>query len=211
MLPKNSVGAKQIKANAVVAQKIKANAVVAKKIKAGAVNGAKVADGSLTGADVAPGSLTGANLAAGTVATANLADAAVNSAKVLDKSLKGGDIAPDSLTGAEIDESTLGPVPNAVEATRLGGKSAAEFLTADVYKKESALAEGINLGDGTYAIEQACDPGDILLSGGPADVNAASSMVESFPAPGSVNGWKVRIRPNPAPDNFLVVVLCLRR
>jgi hypothetical protein len=188
VLPKNSVGTTQIKKEAVATAKIKANAV----------NGAKVADGSLTGADVADGSL----------ATADLADGAVNSAKVLDRSLNGNDVAPDSLTGTEINESTLGQVPSAVNADQLGGKTPAGYLASAVYVKESPVAEGTNLGDGTFAIEQACNPGDAMLSGGPANVNSTSIMVESFPAPGTTNAWKARIKPAAA-DNFSVVVLCV--
>lgn len=197
-LPKNSVGPKQIRANAIHGKQLAANAV----------NGAKVADGSLTGADVADGSLTGADLANATVATAKIADKAINSAKVLDNSLKGSDIAPDTITGSKIDESTLGPVPTALNSKQLEGKSAAAFLSSSVYKKESALEAGTDLGDGTHAIEVSCNPGDLLLSGGPADVSATSTMVESFPAPGTLNGWKVRLA-TPNPDNFLVVLLCV--
>lgn len=196
-LPKNSVGPKQIKAGAVRAKQLANNAVT----------GAKVADGSLTGADVADGSLTGADLANGTVANADIADKAVNSAKVLDNSLKGSDLAPDTVTGSKIDESTLGPVPNALNSKQLEGKGAAAFVSSTIYKKESALEVGTDLGDGTHSIEESCNPGDILIAGGPADVNATSTMVESFPAPGTTNGWKARIA-TPAEDKFLVVVLC---
>jgi hypothetical protein len=53
MLPKGSVGAKQLKAGA----------VTAKKLRSGAVNGAVVADGSLGAQDLAPGVITrGADL-----------------------------------------------------------------------------------------------------------------------------------------------------
>jgi hypothetical protein len=54
-----------------------------------------------------------------------------------------------------------------------------------------------------------CDAGDILMSGGPANVNATSDMVESFPSPGIINGWSVRLHKNAVADNFSVVVLCL--
>ena len=195
-LAKNSVGTKQLKKNAVTAAKIKANAV----------SGAKVADGSLTGADVADKSLTGADVADKSLTNVDLADNAVTSAKVLDKTLTGKDVADNSLTGTDINESTLSQVP---DAARLGGRAASGFVTTNVYRNESATEAGTSLGDGTFYIDEACNPGDILLSGGPANVNSTSVMVESFPTPGLTNSWRARIKPTAA-DNFSVVALCAR-
>jgi hypothetical protein len=68
-LPRNSVGARQIKKNAVRASEVRANAVAGAEVKDGAiglvdlaansVDASKVVDGSLGGADVAPGALLG--------------------------------------------------------------------------------------------------------------------------------------------------------
>jgi len=196
-LPAKSVGPKQIKKNAVSTAKLKNGAVSTAKLRSGAVTGEKIADGAVTETKLADAAVT----------TTKIADAAVNSAKVLDKSLTGGDVASNTLTGGNIDESTLGQVP---DAAKLAGRLPASFLSSTVYKKESALEEGTDGGDETHSIEEFCDPGDVLLAGGPADVSATSSMVESFPAPGSTNGWKVRLR-TPATDNFLVVVLCAKQ
>ena len=209
-LPKNSVGTRQIKKGAIATPKIKANAVNSAKVADGSLTGNDVAEGSLTGADIADGSVAGADVADGSLGTADLADAAVNSAKVADRSLKGTDVAPDSLTGTEIDESTLGQVPSAANAALLDGKAPSAFTSSTVYVKQSPLSEGTNLGDGTFAIEESCNPGDLLVAGGPAEVNATSTMVESFPAPGKLNGWKARIKPAAA-DNFVVVLLCARQ
>jgi hypothetical protein len=52
VLPKKSVGAKQLKSNAVTTAKIKKNAVTKAKIKNGSVDGSKIADGSVSGADL---------------------------------------------------------------------------------------------------------------------------------------------------------------
>ncbi len=186
-LDRNSVGARQLTKNAVTTAKIKKNAVT----------GAKVKDGSLTGADVADASLT----------TADLADGSVNSAKVLDGSLTGKDVASNSLTGANIDESTLGQVP---DAAKLGGKAATAFTSSSIYKNESPVEQGTPLGDGTYYIDEACNPGDVLLAGGPANVAGTSIMVESFPTPGLTDSWRARIKPAAA-DNFSVVVLCAKQ
>jgi hypothetical protein len=54
-LPKNSVGADQIKKDAVQASEVKQNAVAAPEIKAGAVGSSELLDGSLTAVEFAPG------------------------------------------------------------------------------------------------------------------------------------------------------------
>lgn len=196
-LAKNSVGAKQLKKNAVTTA----------KVKNGAINGAKVADGSLTGADVADGSIGTNDLADLAVTAGKLAADSVDSGKVKDKSLKGGDVADDSLTGTQINEGTL----NGVNAATLGGKGSTQFLSSEVYKNESAVEEGVDKGGGTFAISEGCNPGDVLLSGGPANINPTSAMLESFSTPGDINSWTVRIQKNAQPDNWSVVVLCVKQ
>jgi hypothetical protein len=206
-LGKNTVGTKQLKKNAVTAA----------KIKNGAINSAKVTDGSLTGVDIADGSIGGgeiANLAIGTaklgdnaVNTAKLGDNAVNSAKVQDKSLKGGDVADGSITGTQISEGTL----KNIDAATLNGKASTQFLSSAVYKNESAVEAGVDKGEGTFAISEACNPGDVLLSGGPANIRSTSAMLESFSTPGDINSWTVRIQKNGQEDNWSVVVLCVKQ
>jgi hypothetical protein len=133
-----------------------------------------------------------------------------NSLKSIDlkdgKAVSGVDVIDGSLTGDDIDETTLGQVP---DSANLQGRGAASFLSSSVYKAESATGPGTALGDGTFIIDEACNPGDILLSGGPANVNATSTMVESFAAPGSTSTWRARINKNGNADNFSVVVLCI--
>ncbi|HJQ30343.1 MAG TPA: hypothetical protein VJ827_13470 [Rubrobacter sp.] len=97
---------------------------------------------------------------------------------------------------------------DSLNADQVDGKSASEFVANNIYKRESAIAAGTDKGDGTFVIGQACDPGDVLLSGGPANVNGTSSMVESFPSPGTTNSWSARIQKNGLADNFSVVVIC---
>jgi hypothetical protein len=189
-LAKNSVGTKQLKSNAVTAA----------KIKNGSVGGAKVADGSLSGAD----------LAAGSVANANLADNAVGSTKIQEKGVLGKDVGDDTLTGGNIKESTLGTVPTATDATKLNGRQSTAFLSSAIYKKESPVEAGVDKGGETYAISEACNPNDVLLSGGPANMNATSSMVESFSTPDDLNSLTVRIR-KAEPDSWNVVVLCVEQ
>jgi hypothetical protein len=196
-LGKNTVGTKQLKKNAVTAA----------KIKSGAVNSAKVADGSLTGVDIADGSIGGGDIADLAISTAKLGDNSVNSAKVQDKSLKGGDIADGSITGTQISEGTL----KNIDAATLNGKSSAQFLSSEVYKNESAVEAGTTLGDGTQVISEACNAGDILLSGGPANIAPTTTLLESFPSPGSTNSWTARVNKNAQTDSFSVVVLCVKQ
>lgn len=103
--------------------------------------------------------------------------------------------------------NSSGQVTN-LNADQVDGQSAGAFVKSDIYKRESALNQGTALGDGTFVKAQACDAGDVLLSGGPANVSAGSDMVESFPSPGSTNSWSARIQDNGAVDNFSVVVIC---
>ncbi len=173
--------------NSVGTKQLKKNAVTSAKIKKDSVTGGKVKDGSLTGVD--------------------LADGSIDSAKVLDKSLTGDDVAPDSLTGANIDESTLGQVP---DAAKLGGKAATAFTSSSIYKNESAVEEGTLFDVETHYIDEACNPGDVLITGGPANVNKTSTMLESFPTPGLTNSWRGRLK-TPVADNFNVVVLCAKQ
>ena len=67
VLPKKSVGTKQLKANAVTTAKIKKNAVTKKKIKNGAVTTSKIANEAVTGAKVNEATL-------GTVPSATVAN-----------------------------------------------------------------------------------------------------------------------------------------
>ena len=155
-------------------------------------------------------------LAGGTALAAALPNNSVKSKTVKDNSLKsidlkdgkavtGDDVADDSLTGTNIAESSLGQVP---DAAQLQGKAASSFVASAVYKKESAIGAGTTLGDGTQYIDEACDAGDVLLSGGPANILKTTTLLESFPTPGLTNSWRARVNKNGQTDNFSVVILC---
>ena len=95
-----------------------------------------------------------------------------------------------------------------LNADQLDGQDSSQFVKNSIYKLESAVDGGTALGDGTFVKNQACNSGDVLLSGGPANVGPTSDMVESFPSPGSTTSWSARIDKNAQADNFSVVVLC---
>ena len=171
-------------------------AAAAKTVAKNTVTSKSIKNGQVRTADLAPAAVTGDKLALDSVTPD----------QVKNGSLTGTDISDNSLTGNDVNESTLGIVPN---ASSLGGVPAASYLRGTVVQKESAVAAGTDLGDGTAAIIMSCDPGDILLTGGPANVNPTSDIVESFPTAGPPNSLKVRINKHAVADNFSVVILCL--
>jgi hypothetical protein len=207
-LGKNTVGSTQLKKNAVTAAKLKNNSVAGAKIQANAISSDKIADSAVTPTKIADNAVTSTKIADNAVTLAKIAENSVNSTKVVDKSLTGKDVASDSLTGENIAESTLGQVP---DAAKLAGKTAAQFTSSDIYKNESPVEAGQTLGDGTQTISEACNPGDILLSGGPANIASTTTLLESFPSPGSTNSWTARVNKNAQTDNYSVVILCARQ
>jgi hypothetical protein len=77
-------------------------------IKAGAIKTGKIAKEAVKAG----------KLGNGAVKTDKIADAAVTTAKLAD----------NAVTGAKVDEATLGEVPNAANAQKLGGQSSAAFV-----------------------------------------------------------------------------------
>ena len=202
-----ALAASTLPANSVTSKTVRDNKLKSVDLKDGkAVSTQDVIDASLTGTDVADDSITSDDLAPASVKTTELADNAVTSAKLADNAVNSAKVADNSLTGEDVDESTLGQVP---DAANLQGKGPAQFLSSSVYKRESAVDAGQTLGDGTQVKSQNCDPGDVLLAGGPANIAATTTLLESFPAPGTTNGWQARVNKNGGTDNWSVVILCV--
>jgi hypothetical protein len=183
-----------------------------REIKNNTIRGKDVKNNSLKGADILERSLGEVRSAssagsanpvgpAGGDLTGNFPNPAIGP-----NAVNGSKVADNSLTGTDINEATLGSVPN---AGLLGGKSPTAFLASIVYKRESVLGPGTRLGDNTNVMGQACDAGDTLLSGGPANIGATTDLLESFPTPGTTNSWSARINDNGTADDFSVVVLCV--
>ena len=97
-----------------------------------------------------------------------------------------------------------------LNADLLDGLGASSFVRSGIYRKQTTAQAGNQNSDGTWSQAISCDPGDILLSGGPADVHATTDIVESFPIPNSSGTmvWTVRVQKNGVDDNWVVVALC---
>ena len=132
-----------------------------------------------------------------TVNSGDIINQEVKSNDVQENGIRSEDVRDDGLpngglTGADIDDSTLtGLVRNSTYRLGQGQERA-----------------GTTLGDGTKVLSQSCQPGDRLLSGGPASVNANSDVLDSFPP--DINTWQARINDSAVSggDSFTVAILC---
>jgi hypothetical protein len=103
---------------------------------------------------------------------------------------------------------------NNLNADQLDGQDSSQFVPANtnsfvrnsLYRNESALTAGTQLGDGTFTLAASCAAGDVMLSGGPANLSGTTDMVESFPS--STTTWTARVDKNGLTDSYSVVVLC---
>src|SRR5215213_8509373 len=79
-----------------------------------------------------------------------------------------------------------------LNADLVDGRSASAFVANSTYRVgQGQERAGEALSDGSKVLRQSCSAGDRLLSGGPASVNAASDVLNSFAA--DTNTWQARI------------------
>lgn len=102
-----------------------------------------------------------------------------------------------------VDSSTK--VDN-LNVDQLDDLDSSSFMRSTTYKSESPIVTGTSLNDGTFIATESCNIGDRLLSGGPANVNPTSDIVESWPV--DTLTWQVRIQTNTVADTWNVVILC---
>ena len=96
-----------------------------------------------------------------------------------------------------------------LNADYVDGRSASSFVANSTYRLgQGDERAGTALSDGSKVLSQACLPGDRLLSGGPASVNANSDVLDSFAQ--DTLTWQARINDSGVSggDSFTVVVLC---
>ena len=117
------------------------------------------------------------------------------------KAVTGANVANNTLTGANIDESTLGSVPSADTATKLGGLTAAQFpqlgsagpfahgLTAYSYFVDTAT-NGVQLPVGQVRLQTNGVAGNIVLCGntGSTDTLPFVAYVNGTRSTGTISG-----------------------
>jgi hypothetical protein len=95
-----------------------------------------------------------------------------------------------------------------LNADLVDGRSASSFVANNTYRSGQGEERAGAVQSGGKVLTESCLSGDRLLSGGPASVNAASHILDSFAS--DTNTWQVRINDSAVTggDEFTVVVLC---
>ena len=150
-------------------------------LQTGSVTTDKLAPGAVGPAAVAPGAIGPTAVATGAIGSAALAPDAVTSAQV----------APNALTGADVRERTLGRVPTAQDAQRLGGAPASAYVARPLTVSATSTADTQRIKGPVVA---ACPVGTRVLSGGAAIHGAVTgaSLVRSEPE--GASGWTATAR-----------------
>lgn len=192
ILPKSSVGAKQIKSNAVSAKKLKANSVTTDK----------VADGTLLGQDFAPGVLPTAAPAGGTGSTG--AKGETGPAGPRGERGADGAAGPAGPAGPQGERGAVGPQGAQGPQGPAGpqgapGLSGLEQVSVDLS------------GTGEFHAGRAdCPAGKSVVSGGvynhPVGGTADLEVHYSYPRD---NGWAVRVKYEDGGRNWSTIVFAI--
>jgi len=207
VLPKNSVGAKQIKTNAVGPSEIAKNAVRAQEVR----------DGSLSAADFAPG-----QLAAGPPGPPGPAGPSNPNADTLD-GLDSTDFL--SATGTAVDSAKLGGIgptgfhrvgDTVSNSQRLGGHDRVTLLSR-TYFTRSQTTSGPGGANADSDVSLNCNdgpgsggPNAQLVTGGFNNLDAGTHLIASYPQGGNTtrSSWIVRWHNDGSADFVTIWVLC---
>jgi len=147
-----------------------------------------------------------------TVGSRQLRNNAVSAVKLKAGAVDSSKVRDDSLTGQDINESTLGAVPNAVQAAGAARAAVADGLAQIVYTVTSATL-GPAPGNGTSSesdpTEARCPAGHRVVGGG-IQLEDSMSQVDGYPSSGGT-GWTGRAANDDvlAPHSFTVYAICV--
>lgn len=162
------------------------------------VNTASLQDASVTGDKLAADSVSSAALAAGSVGRAQLAPNAVT----------GRSIRPNSVKGSDVAEGTLGTVPSATGAAKLGNLPASAYVAWSFTRKAASRLDA-KPAKGPLAAH--CPSGTRAISGGIAIAGSAKgvSVVQSEPNGGVWLG-RARAAQTKSAWQLIVTAVCAR-
>ena len=165
-------------------------AVLALRDDVGSLNRSAPA-GSVGTEALQPGAVTADKLAPDAVGKAAIAPASVGAEHLAPDAVSGVNVARNALTGADIREGTLGTVPSARNAERLGGIRASLFLSQpfEITVSGPAGKNGVNRPVTAY-----CPRGSRVLSGGAAIEGATNEVALVASAPVGERGWTATAR-----------------
>jgi hypothetical protein len=216
----------RLRANSVNSRSVKDNTLTSADLKDGkAVEGADIADGSLTGADLVPASIGPAQLADGSVGSREIADGSISGADLASESVGTDTLAPDSVDSDAVADGVLGReqfYPLSIKAADidvlslkrvgraeyLGGFPVEHFVPGSIYRVSTETSVGTAGPEGTHKQVANCKEGDLLLGGGPIELNAQTHVIESRR---STNSWLVVVKNSAAGDAFQVSIWCADR
>ena len=106
-----------------------ADTIFSEDIVDGEVKSVDIRTGGVASVDVLNNALTASDIGPQAVGSSELANGKVGAADLGVDAVTGVNVAPDSLGGDDLDEASLGTVPQAGDASTLGGASEAELDT----------------------------------------------------------------------------------
>lgn len=106
-LPRNSVGANQLKRNAVTAAKIRKQAVTSAKLAPKSVIGGKLAENSVGPGNIGNGAVTTAKLAAGSVIASTIKNSVITTNKLNNEAVTTPKLANESVSSAKLGKGSV--------------------------------------------------------------------------------------------------------